>query len=79
MKIGKPTKNVPRNGRGLGSNSKYQAVWEAVERIKNGDWLPIIFDNATNARRFRTCCTLVRFKLDARMRGLVVYVRQRTP
>lgn len=76
MKLGKPTGNTPP--RCKVKHGKYDAVYQAVQGLRRGEWLPVTFPTEHEAYNFRVAATTQRkLPLEARLRGSEVYVRLR--
>lgn len=76
MKIGKPTKSVPRSER----NSKYTLVRSAADRLRPGEYLPIVMENVEDSRRlYAAVRAKYANKYNATMRGNTVYISKVRP
>lgn len=77
FKIGQPVYSVPPKGQQK-NDGKYAEIYKAVDKLHNGDWLPVTFESARDAYNFRVACETHRTRLlQATMRKSVVYVRVR--
>lgn len=57
------------------SYRRYARVWEAVELLIVGDWLPVEFATHTNAENLRVAAVYKGY--IAKRRGSVVYISKR--
>ena len=57
MKIGKPVKSVPERSEG---NTKYALIWKALDRLEDGQWLPISFDSEAEYETARRSMSAIR-------------------
>ena len=77
MRLGKPTTVLPPKASGR-NDGKYAAIYNAVDKLKNGDWLPVTFKTTKEAYNFRIACETHRTRLlEATMRQCVIYVRKK--
>jgi hypothetical protein len=77
MKIGKPVGEVPANHPGR-DGGKYAQIYQAVDKLSDGDWLPVTFDSSREAYNFRVAIETHRTRLlQGKQRGQVVYVRKK--
>lgn len=76
MKIGKPV-NSPPNA--LQRQSKYIEVWNTVEALPKGEWLPVECDTEKEAHSlYGSTYAHKTLPLRAIRRGTTVYVQRRT-
>lgn len=77
FKIGPPVYSVPPK-RVSTNEGRYAEIYKAVDKLHNGDWLPVTFESAKDAYNFRIACETHRTRLlQATIRQSVVYVRNR--
>lgn len=77
MKIGTPTTEVPERG-GHRDNGKYAELYRSVDKLPDGEWLPVIFTTKKQAYNFRLTVETHRTRLmEAMLRNRTVYVRNR--
>lgn len=77
MKLGKAVTEVPPN-RLSRNDGKYAEVYNAVDKLKKGEWLPVTFDNTKEAYNFRCAIETHRTRLmQGKQRKCVVYVRNK--
>lgn len=74
MKIGKPTGLVPDSG--SRDDGKYADIYKAVDKLQDGQWLPVSFNSRREAYNFRLAVETHRTRvMEGKMRGNTVYVR----
>jgi hypothetical protein len=78
MKIGKPITTVPRTGGNPRDWGKYRNIYLALDKLKDGVWLPVQFNTAREAYNFRVAVETHRTRsMEAKQRESTVYVRGR--
>ena len=77
MKIGRPVDQVPSKNTGR-DDGKYAEVYKAVDKLREGEWLPVSFTTTKEAYNFRVAIETHRTRLmDGKQRKTTVYVRNR--
>lgn len=77
MKVGTPTTEIPERG-GRRDNGKYAELYQSVDKLPDGEWLPVIFTTKKQAYNFRLTVETHRTRLmEAMLRNRTVYVRNR--
>lgn len=74
MKIGRPLKKLPHERHG-GRRAKYQAIYDAVDKLAEGDWLPIEFETRAEAVR---AAGALRHRMTVSIHGNTVYCTRRS-
>lgn len=75
MKINDPVQSVPASMMGRG---KYAEIYAALDRLTNGDWLPVTFDTRMEAYNFRVSATTQRKRsVEVVLRGETCYIRDK--
>lgn len=73
IKIGDPVQGVPPSTVETG---KYAAVYQALDSLTNGEWLPVTFDTKMAAYNFRVSASTQRKRsVEVVLRGETVYIR----
>lgn len=77
MKVGTPTREVPERDHSRGGG-KYEQLYEAVDNLPDGEWLPVVFPTRKRAYNFRLAVETHRTRLmEATLRNRTVYVRNK--
>lgn len=72
MKIGKKVKTVPPPARGGRSGSKYQPLFDKIDSLSDGEFLPLQFEDERSSSNIYLA--LRQRNYDVRRRGLTLYV-----
>lgn len=77
VKVGIPTTEVPQPGSTRGGG-KYAELYRSIDRLPEGEWLPVVFPTKKRAYNFRLAVETHRTRLmEAMLRNRTVYVRNR--
>lgn len=77
MKIGKPVVQVPSKHDGR-DDGKYAEIYKTLDKLGNGQWLPVSFETTKEAYNFRVAIDTHRTRLmEGKQRKCTVYVRNK--
>jgi hypothetical protein len=73
---GEPVDKVPKQRRPGGA--KYGPIYQEIDALDAGEWLPVRFDTKAEAFNFREACVKHRTRnMEAKQRGTTVYARNK--